>query len=52
MQVTDVPPATPGSWEHALHQLDAEDRFLLFNPPSDSGHDLTVPLGHRATGVV
>ena len=52
MQVMDVPPAIPGSWEHALHQLDAEDRLLLFNTRSVTGDGLAVPRVHRAIGVV
>jgi len=52
MEVMNVPPARIGSWEHALHQLDAEDRLLLFQPSQDSGSALAVPRGHRAIGVV
>jgi erythromycin esterase-like protein len=52
MEVMPVPPAKPGSWEHALHQMDAQDRLLLFQPPRDAGDALAVPRGHRAIGVV
>jgi erythromycin esterase-like protein len=52
MEVIDVPPAKPGSWEQALHDLDAEDRLLLFHPPTTAGTELAVPRGHRAIGVV
>jgi erythromycin esterase len=52
MQAMTVPPALPGSWEHALHDLDAEDRLLLFKHPMESGNALAIPRGHRAIGVV
>jgi erythromycin esterase-like protein len=52
MEVMEVPPAKPGSWENALHLLEAEDRLLLFHPPVDAGDALAVPRGHRAIGVV
>ena len=52
MQVMDVPPARPGSWEHALHQMNAEDRLLIFQHPLQHGNELAVPRGHRAIGVV
>lgn len=52
MQAMTVPPALPGSWEHALHDLDAEDRLLLFEHPLEPGNALAVPRGHRAIGVV
>jgi erythromycin esterase-like protein len=52
MEVMPVPPAQPGSWEHALHQMDAQDRLLLFQPPVDAGSALAVPRGNRAIGVV
>jgi erythromycin esterase-like protein len=52
MEVMDVPPAKPGSWEHALHLMGAEDRLLLFRPPVDASDALAVPRGQRAIGVV
>jgi erythromycin esterase-like protein len=52
MEFMTVPPAVPGSWEDALHQLDGEDRLLLFQRPERSGNGLAVPRGHRAIGVV
>jgi erythromycin esterase-like protein len=52
MEVMTVPLARAGSWEHALHLMDAEDRLLLFQPPIDAGDALAVPRGHRAIGVV
>jgi erythromycin esterase len=52
MEVMPVPPARAGSWEHALHLLEAEDRLLLFHTPVDAGDALAVPRGHRAIGVV
>jgi erythromycin esterase len=52
MEVMEVPPARPGSWEHALHLMEAQDRLLLFRPPVDAGDALAVPRGHRAIGVV
>jgi erythromycin esterase-like protein len=52
MEVMEVPPAKPGSWEQALHDLDGEDRLLLFHPPATAGTELAVPRGHRAIGVV
>lgn len=51
MREMEVPPARPGSWEHALHELDAEDRLLLFEPAA-AGGALAAPRGHRAIGVV
>jgi erythromycin esterase-like protein len=52
MEVMAVPPARAGSWEHALHLMEAEDRLLLFRPPVDASDALAVPRGHRAIGVV
>jgi erythromycin esterase len=52
MQVMEVPPARSGSWEHALHLMEAQDRLLLFRPPVDAGDALAVPRGQRAIGVV
>jgi erythromycin esterase-like protein len=52
MEVMEVPPARPGSWEHALHQMNAEDRLLIFQHPLRHGNELAVPRGHRAIGVV
>jgi erythromycin esterase-like protein len=52
MEVMPVPPAKPGSWEHALHLMDAEDRLLLFQPPVAAENALAVPRGNRAIGVV
>ncbi|MDP9473939.1 MAG: erythromycin esterase family protein, partial [Chloroflexota bacterium] len=52
MEVMEVPPARAGSWERALHLMDAQDRLLLFHPPVDAGSALAVPRGHRAIGVV
>lgn len=55
-EVMPVPPARAGSWEHALHAMDAQDRLLLFRSPPDTDTDtasaLAVPRGHRAIGVV
>jgi erythromycin esterase-like protein len=52
MEVMTVPPARAGSWENALHQMDAQDRLLLFHPPVNAGSALAVPRGQRAIGVV
>jgi erythromycin esterase-like protein len=52
MEVMPVPPARAGSWEEALHLMDARDRLLLFRRPPDAGSALAVPRGHRAIGVV
>lgn len=51
-EVMPVPPARAGSWEHALHLLDGEDRLLLFHPPTDDDGAIALPRGHRAIGVV
>lgn len=48
-----VPPASEGSFEHALHVSDADDMLLLFNGTDDGGiTGLDEPIGHRAIGVV
>jgi erythromycin esterase-like protein len=52
MEIMPVPPARSGSWEHALHLMDAEDRLLLFRPPLEEGDGVAIPRGHRAIGVV
>ena len=52
MEVLPLPPARAGSWEHALHQMEAQDRLLLFQPPVEADDALAVPRGHRAVGVV
>ena len=46
IEVMEVPPARPGSWEQALCDLDAEDRLLLFQPPAAAGAQLAAPRGH------
>ncbi len=51
MEVMNVPPARTGSWENALHTMNAEDRLLLFHRPVASDA-LAVPRGQRAIGVV
>jgi erythromycin esterase-like protein len=51
MQTMTVPPARTGSWEQILHDLNGEDRLLLFQGVTGDGA-LAVPRGHRAIGVV
>lgn len=52
MQVMEVPPARSGSWEDALHQLNAEHRLLIFRHLLEHGAELAAPRGRRAIGVV
>jgi erythromycin esterase-like protein len=52
MHVMPVPPARPGSWDQALHDMNAEDRLLLFHRPADTTSALAAPRGQRAIGVV
>jgi erythromycin esterase-like protein len=52
MEVMEVPEARPASWETALHELDAADRLLLFQPPGEGSAEPVAPRGHRAIGVV
>jgi erythromycin esterase-like protein len=51
MEVMDVPPARPGSWEDVLHQAGADDRLLIFSE-MDATRELMRRRGHRAIGVV
>jgi erythromycin esterase-like protein len=51
MQTMNVPPARPGSWEQVLHDLDGENRLLIFRGVGGDSA-LAVPRGHRAIGVV
>lgn len=46
-----VPPARPGSWEHVLHELSADDKMLLFGGAQPTS-ELLRTRGHRAIGVV
>ena len=48
-----VPPAREHSFEHALHEADVGDAFLIFDGSDDGGIEgLEKPIGHRAIGVV
>jgi len=51
MERMRVPPAREGSWEEVLHDLDAEDKLLLFEDDHASPA-LLRERGHRAIGVV
>ena len=46
----DVPEAQAGSWEDALQQAGAFDKYILFNQENE--RDFDRALGHRAIGVV
>lgn len=52
METMPVPPARAGSWEAALHQLDGEDRVLVFPARGPDASALAAERGHRAIGVV
>ncbi|QDP39854.1 erythromycin esterase family protein [Radiobacillus deserti] len=45
-----VPQAVEGSWEHAMHQAGAHNKFLIFT--NDNKHLFQQKIGHRAIGVV
>jgi erythromycin esterase-like protein len=51
MEVMEVPPGRPESWEDVLHQAGDEDKLLLLRdiPPESP---LQIERGHRAIGVV
>jgi erythromycin esterase len=51
MQIMNVPPAPPGTWENLLHQLAARDR-IIFMEKEVKGTFSENPIGHRAIGVV
>ena len=46
------PVARAGSWDAALHLLDAEDRLLVFPEHPEVSAGLLAPRGQRAIGVV
>ncbi|MBT2661184.1 erythromycin esterase family protein [Bacillus sp. ISL-45] len=50
VDVMDVPEAQNGSWEDALHQAGAFDKYILFSQENERDFDRV--LGHRAIGVV
>jgi len=55
MESMQVPPALDGSWEAVLHDVEPDDRVLLFDRasmPDASMAKLHGPRGHRAIGVV
>ncbi|PLR80165.1 protein-L-isoaspartate O-methyltransferase [Bacillus canaveralius] len=50
MEVKDVPPAMPGSWEDMMHRTGPYNKMLFFN---DENRPLfSEIIGHRAIGVV
>ncbi|WP_207434872.1 erythromycin esterase family protein [Sabulibacter ruber] len=51
LKTIQVPPATPGSWEHILHQLSPTDK-IIFSKDLAQNKVLSRPVGHRAIGVV
>ncbi|PLR79122.1 protein-L-isoaspartate O-methyltransferase [Bacillus sp. V3-13] len=50
MEVKNVPPAMPGSWEDIMHRTGPYDKMLFFNDENRPLFSETV--GHRAIGVV
>ncbi|MBS8264133.1 erythromycin esterase family protein [Mesobacillus boroniphilus] len=50
VNVMEVPDAKVGSWEDALHQAGAFDKYILFNKKNK--REFGSVLGHRAIGVV
>ncbi len=51
MERMRVPPARPGSYEHALHEAGQRDKLLIMPRSLDAG-PLSRQRGHRAIGVV
>jgi erythromycin esterase-like protein len=51
MEVMRVPPGRPGSWEDVLHQVDPNDKLLIFSEAQET-REMMKPRGHRAIGVV
>jgi erythromycin esterase-like protein len=51
LEVMPVPCAMAKSWEELLHQVDPDNKLLLFSGDKPSILD-KVSLGHRAIGVV
>lgn len=50
VEVMEVPDAQAGSWEEALHQAGAFDKYILFHKENE--REFECVLGHRAIGVV
>jgi erythromycin esterase-like protein len=50
VEVMEVPDAQDGSWEDALHQAGAYDKYIIFNKKNEK--EFGTALGHRAIGVV
>ncbi|MCC9137002.1 erythromycin esterase family protein [Pontibacter silvestris] len=51
IKTTEMPPATPGSWEQILHQLSPVNKIIISKELREEKH-LNQPVGHRAIGVI
>lgn len=51
MEKMTVPEAPKGSWEYLLHNMDDENRLLIFDHEKNE-ELMAQPIGHRAIGVV
>jgi erythromycin esterase len=51
MEKMEVPTAPPGTWEHLLHEVSANNKLIFSKDLSDQ-KALEKPIGHRAIGVV
>lgn len=52
MKVMNVPPAIKGSIEDSLHQIDRENKMMIFNENPELQEIFSKRMGHRAIGVV
>lgn len=52
MKVMKVPPAIKGSLEQSLHQIDGDNKLIIFQDDPELKEAFSKRMGHRAIGVV
>lgn len=52
MEIIDLPPARPGSWEHYMHETGEGDKLMFMDKMIDDTMMMETHFDHRAVGVV